>query len=331
MKRRAFLVAAMATGGSFATGAAAQESAKPKRVGWIGAGAAPNEPDAWMGAPFVDRLRELGWIEGRTIEFLRRRPGAQADGQRVEAVARELVKQKVDLIFAPFGPHAIFTHKVAGTIPVVFAFTSDPVRNGLTTSLARPDRNATGPSTLFADLWGPRIQQLSEVLPKPSRIAVLMNPEVDWQSQTYARISEICAKLGLAAMQVSVHRRDDFESAIARAVRDGADALTHMPDGLFALNGPALVQLVGRTRLAATYSGPEAVDKGGLMAYSIDSRDVMRKAADYVDRILRGARPSDLPIERPTRVYLVLNLRTAKAQGITFPQSLLLRADRVIE
>jgi putative ABC transport system substrate-binding protein len=331
MRRREFLIAAIATGGSLATGAAGQVPGKPKRVGWIGAGAAPNEPDAWMGVPFVARLRELGWIEGRTIEFLRRRPGAGANEQRVEGLARELVEQKVDLIFAPFGPHAIFAHKVAGSIPLVFAFTSDPVRGGLTTSLARPDRNATGPSTLYADLWGPRIQILSEVLPKPRRVAVLMNPDVDWQNRAYAQIREICAKLGLASLQVAARRREDFEGAIDLAVREGADALTYMPDGVFALNSRALVKLVARTRLAATYSGPESVDDGGLMTYSTDSRDVMRKAAEYVDRILRGARASDLPIERPTRVYLVLNQKTAKAQGITFPQSLLLRADRVIE
>ena len=331
MKRRAFLVAAIAASGSFATGAGAQETGKPKRVGWIGIGAAPNEPDAWMGEAFVARLRELGWVEGRTIEFLRRRPGAQADETRVEGVARELVRQKVDLIFAPFGAQAVVAHKVSGSIPLVFAVTSDPVRNGLTTSLARPDRNATGTSTLFADLWGPRIQQLSEVVPKPRKIAVLLNPDVAWQIRDFERIREACAKLGLAAIHIAVRRREDFDTAIERSVREGADALTHMPDGLFQLNRRALVQMVAHTRLAATYSGVEYVADGGLMTYAIDLRDIMRKAADYVDRILRGARASDLPIERPARVYLVLNQKTAKAQGITFPQSLLLRADRVIE
>lgn len=331
MRRRKFLAAAIAAGGSLATGAAAQQPGKPKRVGWIGIGAAPNEPDAWMGTPFVDRLRELGWIEGRTIEFLRRRPARNAGDQAVEDMARELVGQKVDLIFAPFGPSASAALKVAGSVPIVFAITSDPVRSGLTTSLARPDRNATGPSTLFFDTWGPRVQQLSEVLPKPRRIAVLMNPEVDWHARAYGQIREACAKLGLAAMQVAVRRREEFEGAIERAAHEGADGLMHMGDGLYAMNSRALVQLVARTRLAATYSGLEYVDYGGLMAYSTDARDVMRKAAEYVDRILRGARASDLPIERPTRIYLVLNLKTAKAQGITFPQSLLLRADRVIE
>ena len=155
-----------------------------------------------------------------------------------------------------------------------------------------------------------------------------MNPDVEWQNRQYEQIREICAKLGLASMQAAVRRNEDFEGAIERAVREGADSLTHMAGGL---NSGALVQLVAHTRLAATYSGLDTVDHGGLMAYSIDSRDVMRKAAEYVDRILRGARASDLPIERPTRVYLVLNMKTAKAQGIKFSQPLLIRADRVIE
>jgi putative ABC transport system substrate-binding protein len=160
---------------------------------------------------------------------------------------------------------------------------------------------------------------------------VLINPDVDWQKRQYAQIRDVCAKLGQEALQVAVRRREDFERAIERAVSDRADGLVYMPDGLYARNGGALIDLVGRTRLAAMHSGPEAVKDGGLMAYSSDTHDLMRKAAEYVDRILRGAHPSELPIERPTQIHLVLNLKTAKAQGIKFPQSLLLRADRVIE
>jgi putative ABC transport system substrate-binding protein len=329
MNRREFVLVTLAAGGALAHPAIAQDARKPKRVGWIGAGADPNAPDAVLGEPFVGRLRELGWVEGRTIEFLRRRP--EGDDRRAEAMARELVAQQVDLIFAPFGPHAIVARKVAGSIPLVFAITSDPVRVGLSTSLARPDHNATGPSTMFADLWGPRLQLLSEVVPKPRRIAVLMNPDIEWHKHQYAQIRDLCAKLGLEALQVAVRRREDFERAIERAMSERADGLVYMPDGLYALNSGALIDLVGRTRLAAMHSGPEAVKDGGLMAYSIDTRDLMRKAAEYVDRILRGARPDELPIERPTQIHLVLNLKTAKAQGIKFSQSLLLRADRVIE
>ncbi len=329
MKRRDFVAAALAAVPWWSAGALAQSAPGRKRVGWIGAGAGPNAPDAVLGEPFVGRLRELGWVEGRTIEFLRRRP--EGDDLRAEAMVRELAAQKVDVIFAPFGPHAGAAQKVAGAIPVVFAITSDPVRSGLTTSLARPDRNATGPSTLFADLWGPRLQMLSEVRPAPRRVAVLMNPDVEWQARQYAQIREICAKLGQEALQVAVRRREDFKGAIERAVGERADGLVYMPDGLYARNSGALITLVARTRLAAMHSGPEAVQQGGLMAYSGDTRGLMRKAAEYVDRILRGASPSELPIERPTQIHLVLNLKTAKAQGITFPQSLLVRADRVIE
>ena len=311
MRRRDFVAAALAAAPWWSAGALAQPATGRKRVGWIGAGADPKAADAALGEAFVGRLRELGWIEGRTIEFLKH---PQGDMRRVEGFARELVAQKV-----------------AGSIPLVFAIISDPVRSGLTTSLARPDRNATGPSTMFADLWGPRIQLLSEVMPPPRRIAVLMDPGVEWHNRQYGLIREACAKLGLEAIQVAVRRREDFEGAIERAVREGADGLVYMPDGLYARNGGALIDLVAGTRLAAMHSGPEAVKNGGLMAYSVDTHDLMRKAAEYVDRILRGASPRELPIERPTRVYVVLNLKTAKAQGIKFPQSLLLRADRVIE
>lgn len=326
VKRRRFLIAAAAL---LAARATAQGTSKLKRIGWIGAGAAPNEPDAALGEAFVGRLRELGWIDGRTIEFLRRRP--EGDDRRAEDMARELASHKVDLIFAPFGPHAIAARKATASIPLVFAISSDPVRAGLTTSLARPDRNATGPSTMFADTWGLRIQLLSEVVPAPRRVAVLMDPDVEWQARQYAQIREICAKLGLAALRIPVRRREDFEGAIAGMLRERADSVVHMPDGLYFRNHRVLTELVARTRLAAMYASIEAVNGGGLMAYSIENNELMRRAADYVDRILRGANPSELPIERPTQIHLVLNLKTAGAQGIKFPQSLLLRADRVIE
>lgn len=274
-------------------------------------------------------MRELGWIEGRTIEFVKRSP--EGDQRKVEGPARELVAQQLDLILAPFGPHALAVQKIGGPVPVVFAFISDPVQSGLTTSLARPDRNATGPSSMFADTWSVRIQLLSEVMPASGRIAVLMDPDVEWQNRHFALISEACAKLGLAALQVAVRRREDLEGAIGRAVNERADGLVHMGDGLYFLHRRALIDLVARTRIAATYASLEAVDEGGLMAYSIDNRDLMRKAAEYADRLLRGAKPSELPIQRPTQIRLLLNLKTAKAQGIKLPQSLLVRADRVIE
>jgi len=329
MKRRDFVAAALAAASWWSVGALAQSPPGRKRVGWIGAGTGSNQAEAAMREAFVGRLHELGWVEGRTIEFLKR--NTEGDLGRVEGLARELVAQKVDLIFAPFGPHAVAAQKVAGSIPLVFAIISDPVRSGLTTSLARPDRNATGLSTLFADLWELRIQLLSQIAPAPHRIAVLMNPDIEWQTRQYSQIREACTKRGLETLQVAVRRREDFEGAIERAVREGADGLVHMPDGLYFINHRALVDLVARTRLAAMYASLEAVEGGGLMTYSIDQVHLMRKAAVYVDRILRGANPGELPIERPTRLYLALNLKTAKAQGINFPQSLLLRADRVVE
>lgn len=329
MKRRDFVAAALAAASCWSAGTLAQSQPGRKRLGWLGIGAGKSTLEQPRHDAFVGRLRELGWIEGRTIEFVKRHP--EGDQRRVEALARELVAQKVDLIFAPFATDAVAVRKVSGSIPLVFAVISDPVRSGLTTSLARPDRNATGVSTMFADIWGQRIQLLSEVVPASGRIAVLMNPDVEWQVRHYGLIREASAKLGRAALQVAVRTREDLEGAIGRAVNERADAIVDMPDGFFYNNRRAVIELVARTRLVALYSSIDSVDDGGLMAYSIDGRDLFRKAAAYVDRILRGASPSELPIERATRIHLVLNLKTAKAQGIKFPQSLLLRADRVIE
>jgi putative ABC transport system substrate-binding protein len=329
MRRRSLLAGAGAAAGCAALGALAQPAPARKRLGWVGIGAGTRKLEQPRHDDFIGRLRELGWIEGRNIEFVKRHP--EGDERRIEGFVRELIAHKVDLIFAPFGPHAVAVQKVAGPVPVVFAVVSDPMLSGLTTSLARPDRNATGVSTMFADTWGPRIQMLSEIVPASGRIAVLMNPDVEWQNRQFGLIRDAAAKLGRTALQIEVRRREDLEGAIGRAEKERANAIVDMPDGFFYNNRRTVIELVARTRLAAMFSSIDSVNDGGLMAYSIDNRDLYRKAAEYVDRVLRGAKPSELPIERATRLYLALNLKTAKTQGIKFPQSLLLRADRVIE
>ena len=326
MKRRDFIAAALAA----PLLAHAQPSGKLKRVGWMGAGVGTAKTQQPLHDAFVNRMRELGWIEGRTIEYLRR-SDLGSDERRVEAAVRALVAARVDLIFAPFGPHAVAAHKITHEIPIVFAILSDPVLLGLAKSMARPGENATGPSTRENDLRGLRLQILREAVPTVRRVAILMNPEVDWNVDLTKTLSDLCQKVGLDSLAVPVRRREDFAAAIERAVRERADALLHMPDGFYFNNRRALVELVGRTRLAATYTNPEYVDDGGLMAYAIDVTENMRKAAEYVDKILRGARPGDLPIEQVSRFEFVVNLKTAKAQGFRIPQSVLLRATRVIE
>ena len=330
MKRREFVLASLAAASGSPGTVFAQTPKSLKRVGWITSAptnAMTNQP---LNTAFENRLRELGWIEGRAIEFLRH-GGLENDQGRVEAAVRALVAAKVDLIFAPFGPHAIAARKLTREIPIVFAIIGDPVSGGLADSMARPGGNATGPSTQEHQLLAPRLQILREAVPTIRRVAVLMNPDVDWNVARTKSLAEVCATLGLKSGPVPVRRREDFGPAIEQAVRERADALLHMPDGFYFANRRALVELVGRTRLAATYTNPEYVDDGGLMAYAIDIPEVMRKAAGYVDKILRGAKPGDLPVEQASRFEFVVNLKTAKAQEFKIPQSVLLRATRVIE
>jgi putative ABC transport system substrate-binding protein len=330
MRRRHFILAALAAASSGPTRVTAQALQRPKRVGWVLSAPLSAKATQPIQTAFEDRLRELGWVEGRSIAYLRH-GGLENDERRVEAAIRELVSAKVDLIFAPFGPHAVVARRITREIPIVFAIIGDPVAGGLAASLARPGGNATGPSTQETQLRGPRLQYLREAVPSLRRVAVLMNPDVAWNVSLYKALAGLCAQLGLESLPVPVRRREDFGAAIEQAVRDRADALLHMPDGFYFANRRTLVQLVGRSRLAATYTNPEYVDDGGLMAYAIDIKDVMRKAAEYVDKILRGAYPGDLPVEQSSRYEFVVNLKTARAQGFVIPPSLLLRADRVIE
>lgn len=330
VSRRKFVQTALLWSAGAHPVALAQGTPALKRVGWITSSPTNVATALPLNAAFESRLRELGWIEGRTIAY-QRHGGVENDQLRIEAAARALVADKVDLIFAPFGPHAVAVRKITREIPIVFAIIGDPVSAGLAGSLAHPGGNATGPSTQEVGIREPRLQYLREAVPTIRSVAVLLNPDVKWNVDLYKRLSESCAKLGLDSRSVPVRRREDFESAIAQAVRERADALLHMPDGFYFANRRALVELVGQTRLAATYTNPEYVDDGGLMAYAIDVTEVMSKAAEYVDKILRGARPGDLPVQQASRFEFVINLKTARAQGFKIPQSILIRATRVIE
>lgn len=330
MNRRAFVLAPLAAACARATSGLAQTPTALKRVGWISSAPANAKAPARQNAAFEARMRELGWIEGRTIEYLRH-GGVENDQLRVEAAARALVAAKVDVIFAPFGPHAKLARGVTREIPIVFAIVGDPLSAGLVDSLARPGGNATGPTTQENALRELRLQILREAVPAIRRVAIFMNPDVDWNVSLAKTLAETCAKLKLEALPIPVRRREDFAAAIERAVHERADALLHMPDGFYFANRRALVDPVGRTRLAASYTNPEYADEGGLMAYAVDIQDIMRKAAEYADKILRGAKPGDLPVEQASRFEFVVNLKTARVQGFKIPQSVLLRATRVIE
>ena len=278
---------------------------------------------------FRQRLRELGYVEGKNIVIEYRY--AEGKRERLPDLAAELVRLKVDVIVTT-GPGAILAAKKASaTIPIVFAAATDPVGTGLVSSLARPGGNITGLSLMAPDLDGKRLELLKEAFPKVARVAFL------WQSGgTRGNLAltdmEAAAKaLGLKLLSLEVRSLDDFESAFARAKRERAQALITTTGGLINTQQRQVLDFAAKNRLPAMYHYSEFVEAGGLMSYGPDNTDLWRRAADFVDKILKGAKPADLPVEQPTKFEFLVNLKAAKQIGVTIPPNVLARADRVIK
>jgi putative ABC transport system substrate-binding protein len=283
----------------------------------------------------VSRLRELGWTEGRNLVMVNRY--AQNDPGRLEILARELAAEKVDVIHAMFPRAVSAVRKAAPGTPIVFSIVSDPVADGFVASLARPGGNITGATTREFELFTKRIQLLRELLPQAKRVAVLadapppegMYPLLQRALEDLARTGE---RLGLRVETIYVSSVADVGPVFERIAREHVDGVLVLVASR--VTGEArrvVVESAARTRLPAIYTGVEYVDYGGLMAYAVSPAEMARRAAEYVDKILRGAKPADLPVEEPNTFELVLNLKAARAQGIKIPQSVLLRANRVIE
>ena len=327
MDRRSFLGTLAGSLLAAPLAAEAQRVVKPYRVGFLRAGP---PPPPWIAA-FRQSLRELGWVEGQNIVI------DYAIGQRLSQLpelAAELVRRKVDVLVASGGPSVLPAKNATSTIPVVFVASLDPIATGLVPSLARPGGNVTGTTTMYADAIGKQLQLLSELFPKISHIAVLVrdNPESSTQVQR-VREAELAARsLGLQLQITRVRDPRDpreFDAAF-NAVR-GATALIQLDDAVFTETRTQVAQLALKYRLPAMVGHRQIVEAGGLLSYGADIEDLYRHAAVYVDKILKGAKPGDLPIEQPTKFELVINLKTAKALGLTIPPSLLQRADQVIE
>ncbi len=305
-------------------------AAPPQKIFRIGAlnGSTPAQTTHMFNA-FRDGLREHGFVEGENVVIEYR--WAEGKLERLPDFAAELVNLNVDVIFAPPTPSAVAARKATKTIPIVFALAADPVGNGLVESLARPGGNATGLSTVNVELGAKRLELLKEAFPKISRVAVLHNP-TDTSNQLQLKVSLEAAKaLGIALVPIGVQRREDLESTFATITKERADAIFVMENPVnFTIRKP-LVSLVQQVRLPAIYALREFVDDGGLMAYSVNTPSQFRRAGSYVARILKGAKPTDLPVEQPTRVDFVVNLKAAKAEGHAIPQSLLLRADEILQ
>jgi putative ABC transport system substrate-binding protein len=275
------------------------------------------------------RLRELGYVEGKNIVIEYRY--AEGKLERLPDLAAELVRLKVNVIVTAPTQAALAAKKASATIPIVFAdIASDPAGIGLVSSLARPGGNITGLNVMAPDLDGKRLELLKEAFPKVARVAFLWQP--GWRGNLALTDMEAAAKaLGLKLQSLPVRSLDDFEGAFARAKRDGAQALITTPSPLINTQQRQVLDFAAKNRLPAMYQTSEWVEAGGLMSYAPNFTDLWRRAADFVDRILKGAKPADLPVEQPTKFEFLVNLKTAKQIGVTIPPNVLARADKLIK
>jgi putative ABC transport system substrate-binding protein len=266
-------------------------------------------------------------VEGRTIAIEYR--WAEGKPERIPDLTADLVRLKVDVIVTAGEPGTPAAKQATSTIPIVFAAHADPVGAGLVASLARPGGNITGLSSMTAELGEKRLELLKEAFPKLSRVAVLRDPR---QPLMDLRLTETAARaLGLRLQVLEVRDINDLEAALAAAKQGRAGALMNLQSTFLFAHRARIVEAVAKARLPAMYHHREFVAVGGLMAYSPNFSDMYRRAAVYVDKIIKGAKPADLPVEQPTRFELVINVKTAKGLGLTIPQSVLVRADRVIQ
>jgi putative ABC transport system substrate-binding protein len=278
---------------------------------------------------FRRRLRELGYVEGKNI-FIEYR---YADGkrERLPDLVAELVRLKVDVIVTVGAPAAQAAKKASGTIPIVFAGASDPVGTGIVSSLARPDGNITGLSLMVPDLDGKRLELLKEAVPTVARVAFLWQPGGTRGNLALTDMEAAAKALGVKLLSLEVRSLDDFEGAFARAKREGAQALITTTGERINTQLRRVLDFAAKNRLPAIYHYSEFVETGGLMSYGPDNTDVFRRAGDFVDKILKGAKPADLPVEQPRKFEFIINLKAAKQIDLTIPPNVLVRADRVIK
>jgi ABC-type uncharacterized transport system substrate-binding protein len=306
--------------------ARAQQPAKLPSVGYLGS-ATPATQGQWAAA-FVQRLRELGWIEGRTIAVEYR--WAEGRDQRAAEIAAEFVQRKVDVIVTSGTSMVLAAKQATSVIPIVFTATGDPVSTGLITSLARPGGNITGLSNQLPDLVGKRLDLLREVVPGLGRLALLANVGNPVIMLEIGHVQAAARTLGLEVIPLEIRRGEDIVPAF-EALKGRAQALYVCGEPLVTTNRVRINTLALAARLPIMHSVREYVEAGGLMSYGPNFPDLWRRAADYVDKILHGAKPADIPVEQPIKFDLIINITTAKALGLEMPTTVLARADEVIE
>ena len=317
------IIAALAL---LATTPAAAQPGRGARVGWLGNGTPRAAASPEMEA-FRQGLQARGWIEGQNVTIERR--WAEGTPDRLPGLVRELVQQKVDVIMLAGTAAIRAARSVTQTVPIVFVVLADPVAGGFVPSIARPGGNLTGVASEFESLITKQLELLKETVPGLARVGVLDRPEI--APTMHTAVETAARRLGLAPRFLKVVEVADFEPAFRAARAEGAGAILVLPSPFLNAQRRQLIELAARYRLPAFYEFREFVEDGGLMSYGPSILEMFRSSASHVDRILKGARPGDLPIERPTTFELVINLRTARALGLSIPPAVLGRADQVLE
>lgn len=314
---------------ALALSAAVAEAQPPKmaKIGWLETGTMVR--GTRLGEIFVRRLAELGYVEGKNIVFEYRSADNKLD--RLPVLADELVRLNVDVLVTGASPAAIAAKKATKSIPIVFTILADPMAEGLIDSLAHPGGNITGLTNISAELGGKRLELLKETVPKLSRVAVLWDPKNTGSAQAWKDLQQPAKALGWQLHSMEVSSADKFESAFKDALKARCTALAVTPTILATSHRQQVVELAAKHSLPAIYSRELFVESGGLMSYGADLDDHYGRAAIYVDKILKGTKPADLPVEQPTKFELLINLKTAKTLGLTIPPMVLMRATKVVK
>jgi putative tryptophan/tyrosine transport system substrate-binding protein len=327
MKRREFITLLGGAAAAWPLPLIAQQGDRVQRIARVGILNYAEAHDIRV-RQFLSALRELGYVESKNLTVTHR----WADGvlDRLPELAAELVASKVDVIIA-LGPAVWAAKRTTTTVPIVIAFSGDPVGDGVVASLARPGGNITGFSYMSTDLAAKRLELLSKTFSKNNRIAILYNPREPATRLEMQETQAAARTLGVTLQPLETRHPDELEQAFTAAVRERADALLVFTHGFAVLNRARIMELAVRHGLPTLYGWRDFVDEGGLMSYGPDIQVLVRRAASHVDRIIRGEKPGDLPIEQPARLQLAINIKTAKALGLDVPPTLLARADEVIE
>ena len=325
MKRRAFITL---VGGAAAAWPLAARAQQPRRytIGHFSAGDA-TPPELWVA--FVEALRELGLVEGKNFTFERRYAENRLD--RLPELAAELVRLNVDVIVAVGTLAPLAAKRATTTIPIVMANAGDPLGSGLVASLARPGGNVTGMSLMAPDLGAKRLEMLKEILPQVSRVGILWNAANPYSALVFKATENAAPTLGIQLQSIEVQSPNDIDTDLPTATQQRIGALITVEDPLTFSHRKRIADFAASKQLPAMYGLREYVDVGGLMSYGTNQADLYRRAAGYVEKLLKGAKPADLPVQQPTKFELVINLKTAKALGLTIPEPFLIRADQVIE